>query len=270
MRIGLLAGMITATIAYGTEAAEGQSADDSHGFDKQAYAQTEEDGLSGVLKLAKRQLARLKAIDNYSCTLVRRQRVGGELQEYEYIYLKLRHTPFGYNAYYLRPSNKFKGREVVYVDGENDNLAAVVRTFSGVARGHFHWRREVLQNIPPDSSLGIKAVTETLVELLGRRAGVGETKVVLHENAEIQGRPCTCIEVVHATRQNHERVHKIHIFIDDELNVLTRFVLYGWPSESGGRPQLLEEHTSLHLELDKGFDGFEFVIPKPVDRTNQE
>ena len=65
-----------------------------------------------------------KNIFDYTATLVKRERIDGVLGVHEYIYIKVRNakpaTPFSAYMYFLKPAIA-KGREVIYVDGENQN-----------------------------------------------------------------------------------------------------------------------------------------------------
>ena len=112
-------------------------------------------------------------IQDYSCTLVRRERVGGVLQDFEYIRAKVRHrrtrggaevVPFSVYLHFLAPKN-VQGREVLYVDGKNEGRMFVRR---GGERLSF-----VKTSIFPDSDLAMQdnryPVTEFGFENLVRR-----------------------------------------------------------------------------------------------------
>src|SRR5688572_28469945 len=63
-------------------------------------------------------------VKDYTCTLVKRERVDGKLTEHEYMFTKVRHEPFSVYMYFLKPEDT-TGREVIYVTGQNDvNLIA--------------------------------------------------------------------------------------------------------------------------------------------------
>ena len=76
-----------------------------------------------------------KSVRDYTATLVKRERVDGELQPYEYIYLKVRNpkpqVPFSVYMYFLKPAEA-KGREVIYVDGRDENKMLVHEGGGGI------------------------------------------------------------------------------------------------------------------------------------------
>ena len=73
-------------------------------------------------------------VRDYSCTLVKQERVEGELGEVQNIAMKVRNEPFSVYMRFLKP---FQGREVLYVNGQNNNEMFVLEA---------GWKRTVLGN----------------------------------------------------------------------------------------------------------------------------
>src|SRR5690606_10571145 len=84
--------------------------------------------LDPALDMARKGLERIRAeIRDYTCTVAKRERVGDVLGDYEYMLAKIRNrktvdgrvvTPFSVYLYFLKPA-EIKGREVIYVEGQN-------------------------------------------------------------------------------------------------------------------------------------------------------
>ena len=83
--------------------------------------------LDKALKMARESLAHIERdVADYTCTLVKRERVSGELLDHEFMTCKVRHeraadgrsVPFSVYLAFRKPDH-MRGREVVYVDGEN-------------------------------------------------------------------------------------------------------------------------------------------------------
>ncbi|HVT30638.1 MAG TPA: DUF1571 domain-containing protein, partial [Lacipirellulaceae bacterium] len=68
-----------------------------------------------ALKISEAEIDR--NIHDYSCTFAKRERVDGELGDYQIILLKVMQQPF---SVYMRFQQPYSGREVVYVAGQND------------------------------------------------------------------------------------------------------------------------------------------------------
>ncbi len=206
---------------------------------------------------------------DYTATIVKRERIGGELQDHEYIFAKIRHersangrvqTPFSVYLYFVKPS-KVKGREVIFVNGRNNNklfaheggvLGLVTVSLdpeSGLAmRGQRY----------PITEIGIDNLVRKLVEVAENDMKYGECEVKTHQGAKINGRSCTCLEVTHPVRRTNFRFHKAQVFIDDELGIPIRYAAYDWPKKAGGSPPLLEEYTYLNLKLNVGLTDADF------------
>ena len=58
-------------------------------------------------------------IKDYSCTMVKRERINGKLNDQEFMFLKVRHEPFSVYMYFLGPE-KLRGQEAIYVEGKNN------------------------------------------------------------------------------------------------------------------------------------------------------
>ncbi|NIN07620.1 MAG: DUF1571 domain-containing protein, partial [Planctomycetales bacterium] len=201
-----------------------------------------------VIKMAYDGLQRIdREIQDYSCTLVKRERINGELGPHQYIYTKVRHEPFSVYMHFIAPS-EMKGREVIYVAGQN----------GGKLRAHEAqgWKSKFgMVSLEPDSRLamlgqrypvtmtGVRIMTQRLVEVAEHDTQFGECEVNILQGGKINDRPCTCIQSVHPFPRKHFRYHMARVFIDEELQIPVRYAAYQWPAKPGGQPLLDEEYT---------------------------
>ena len=71
-----------------------------------AQAATGAHPLQPALDLAQQGLAKINAnIRDYSCTIVKRERIDGKLGEHEYMFAKIRSQPFSVYLYFLGPDS---------------------------------------------------------------------------------------------------------------------------------------------------------------------
>ena len=71
--------------------------------------------LEPALAVAQRGLDQLRTtIKDYSCTVVKRERIDGKLGDHQYLFAKIRHEPFSVYLYFLAPDD-VKGQEVIFV-----------------------------------------------------------------------------------------------------------------------------------------------------------
>ena len=229
---------------------------------------TEEHPLVPVLKIAERGLKRIDAeVQDYSATLIKKERVRGRLTDNQYLFVKVRHQPFSVYISFLAPED-FKGREVIYVDGQNGN-----KLLAHEGRG---WKARIgMVSLKPESPLamegqrypitmmGMRTLTQRLMEVGQEDLRYDEVKVDTYEGTKINGRVCTCVQATHPIPRKHFRYHIARIFIDDELQMPVRFEAFLWPSKKGGKPVLVEQYTYVNIKLNNGFTDSDFDPQNP-------
>jgi hypothetical protein len=223
--------------------------------------------LMPALRWAYDGLGNIEKIQDYSATLVKRERIGGKVGEYEYMFIKVRHKPFSVYMYFLAPS-EIKGQEVIYIEGQNNgNLWAhtvgVRDTMFGTVSLPPNGLIAMHNQRYPLTELGILNMIRRLVEVGEQDIKYGECEVKFFKGAKINTRTCTCIQVTHPVPRRNFLFHLARIFVDDELNVPLRYESYSWPKEPGGQPELDEEYTYLNLKLNNGFSDADFDTKNP-------
>ncbi len=221
--------------------------------------------LMPVLRWATAGLAQMQAnVRDYSATLVKRERVSGKLNDYEYLFVKIRQKPFSVYMYFLGPAN-LKGREVIYVDGQNNgNLWAHTTGVQDTLVGTLSLKPDGMIAMQgqryPLTEIGLVNLTHRLIEVGQKDANYGECEVKFFPGAKINNRLCTCIQATHPVPRRNFLYHLARIFVDDELNIPIRYESYDWPKERGAAPDLLEEYTYLNLKVNQGFSDSDFDI----------
>jgi len=219
--------------------------------------------LEPALEMARRGLAGIQAnIQDYSCTVVKRERIDGKLGEHEYMFAKIRQRPFSVYLLFLGPDS-VKGQEVIYVDGRNDgnmlaHAGSGVRAMVGMVSLKPQSMLAMAGNRYPITELGVENLTKRLVEVAEHDKHFGECDVNFYPNAKVNGRICTCIQVTHPVPRRNFRFHLARVFIDDELMVPIRYEAYDWPQEQGGQPVLMEEYTYMNVKINNGFTDADF------------
>jgi len=232
-----------------------------------APAQSNEHPLMPALRWAYSGLSNIEKISDYSATVAKRERVGNQISDHEYMFVKVRHQPFSVYMYFLAPAN-IKGQEVIFVEGQNNGLMwahtvglrdTLVGTVSLKPDGVIAMRGQRY----PITELGILNLVRRLIEVGEQDIKYGECEVKFFKGAKINDRVCTCIQVLHPVPRRNFLFHLARIFVDDELNVPIRYEAYDWPKEAGGKPELIEEYTYLNLKLNNGFTDSDFDIRNP-------
>lgn len=225
-------------------------------------------------------------VRDYSCRLIKRERIGGELQKHQFIQVKMRCEqkgeddvvrPMAVFMQYLAPGS-IKGRKVLYVDGQNDGMMEVVKG----GRAFKYVKLEIDPNGKaarresnyPITDVGfdkvIERLTQRVTDDIENDPHATNTEVSHFRNARVNDRVCTHIRVVHPKPGDGFEFHKASLYVDDELNVPIRLVVYDWPQGESEKPPLIEEYTYVDLKLNIGLtdDDFSRAIldssPNPV------
>lgn len=242
-------------------------AQDAPASGERFQSQPGEHPLMPALRWAYSGLPAVESLNDYSMTMVKRERIDGKVGDYEYMFVKIRHKPFSVYMYFLGPPAA-KGQEVIYVEGKNDGKMLahtvglrdkLIGTVSLKPDGVIAMQG----NRYPITEIGLANMVKRLVEVGEEDIKYGECEVQFFEGAKINGRSCTCIQVVHPTPRSNFRFHLARIFVDDELNVPVRYESYDWPKETGGEPELLEEYTFLDIKFNCGFTDADFDTKNP-------
>jgi hypothetical protein len=234
--------------------------------------------LDPALDLARNGLETIRSsVDDYTCTLVKRERINGTLGDYEYMFTKIRNrkvedgevvTPFSVYMYFLKPTG-VKGREVLYVEGQNDDK--LIAHEGGTAGKYLPtvWLRPtgmiaMRNQLYPLTDVGLENLVLKLIERgeKEKKTVSQNCEVTFKDGAKINGRSCRLLQITHAKPAEHVEFHKAQIFIDDAFQLPVRYVAYGFPQSQDGKLPVLEEYTYLNLKINVG------LSEKDFDHTN--
>ena len=223
--------------------------------------------LMPALRWAKEALQQIEKIDNYTATLIKRERTSGRMGPTESLFIKVRQKPFSIYAISLGPQS-MKGQEALYVESANN----------GKMWAHGVGLRGLLGTLPIDptsqlamegqryplTEIGILRLTKRLIEVADSDMKYGECTMKWIDHVKINDRPCRCIEVVHPQPRDNFIFHIARIFVDDKLNLPIRYERYDWPSAPGGRLSLMEEYTYLDIKGNAGLTSADFDVRNPA------
>jgi Protein of unknown function (DUF1571) len=230
--------------------------------------QVAEHPLAGALRIAEKSMDNInKNVKDYTCTMIKRERIDGEVTDPEYMYVKVRHQPFSVYLNFLKPADE-QGREVIYVEGRNNGKMTAhegsgLKARFGAVDLNPTSAMAMKGNKYPITQLGVKNLVRRLLEVGTQDMKYGECDVTYRKNAKVNDRVCTIIEVTHPVPRRNFIFHKALIYVDDELNLPIRYEAYTWPKTQGGRPELDEEYTYLNLKVNVGLTDADFEPANP-------
>ena len=215
--------------------------------------------LMPALRHAKTCLEKAQEMSGYECTFSKKEVVGNELIS-QTMKMKVRHEPFSVYMYFTEPS---KGREVIFVEGKNDNklqvhetgLAALIGTLSLAPEDS----RVMAENRYPITRAGLKKMLESLVQQWEEETKYGETEVKYFQDAKVGDYKCRVIESSHPQPRKQFKFHMTRLWIDEKSGLAVRVQQFGFPKKKDAKPPMLEDYafTSIKPEVrlsDRDFD----------------
>ena len=235
--------------------------------------------LAPALKLALSNYGHIEAnIRDYSCLLIRRERVNGRLGPHEYIQAKIRHerrqdnrivVPFSVYLKFLGPAS-VKDREVLYVAGRNEGRMRARR--GGPRFGYITaWLSPdsdvaMKNNRYPLTDIGVKHLVRRLIVLARQELGRNVCQVTFAKDARIDGRDCMCIDVVRPMPGDSTCTQHVRIFVDDKLGIPIHYESHRSRSGDEGPFELVEQYTFRELRLNVGLTDRDFDVDNPQYR----
>jgi hypothetical protein len=232
--------------------------------------------LDSAIELATKGLETIRAeVRDYTCTLVKRERIKGVLQDTSWMLTKIRNRQivdgkivknFAVYLYFSKPAD-VEGREVLYI--ENENGGKLIGKEGGL-KGKLIpavWLKPdapiaMMGNLYPITDIGLENLVVKLIERAQREKKVGDCEVKTLKGAKINERVCTLLQVKHPEKKPDYDFFLAQIFIDDELQLPIRYAAFGWP-DAGKQPPVLEEYTYLNLKVNPGLADAEFDPNNP-------
>jgi hypothetical protein len=202
-------------------------------------------------------------VRDYMGTLVKQERVAGQLQPEQFITLRVRQQPFSVYLKWLGPKG-FDGQEADYVAGKNNGRMRAKAAGLAGAVGFV----SVEPNDPRAMRQSRHAITETgighLIETIARGYQVerslppNQVQTRFADYA-FQQKPCTRMETVHLMNNGQFYCYRCVVYFEKEQKLPVRFEAYDWPA-AGGNPQgeLLECYSYIDLKFNVGLTDAAF------------
>lgn len=235
--------------------------------------------LQFILDFARAAQQRIDAeVRDYTCVLVKRERVDGRVGNYQYMVAKVRHqrkegdrviAPFSVFIRFLKPE-RMEGREVIYVEDQNQGDL--------IARRGGRRSPNVTVQLPPTSpmamdgnrypitEIGFRNLTRRIIEVLEQEQQYNDGVIEIFPDAKVDGRDCTHFRLTHAQRRPDLTYHMAELSVDDELEVPVYFRSFDFPAQEGEKPRLLEEYYYKRVKLNVGLQDLDFDIKNPAYR----
>lgn len=226
-----------------------------------------EHALKSALDLAEESRKALDDVKDYSALFTKREMLNGRLLS-QSMELKIREKPFSVYLKFLEPH---AGREVIYVEGANQGKFLVheegVRALAGTVALSPTSADAMAENKYPVTRLGMRKLVDAIIDQWEEAAKVDhDNKVKFFPKAKLGDVQCTAIEVSHAEPQPEFKFKLTRLFIDKDSKLPVRVEQYGWPTQAGQDPPLVEEYTYSKVKVNVGLTDEDFSTKNPKYR----
>jgi hypothetical protein len=214
------------------------------------------------LRLVTEAARAYQGVTDYTCTLVKQERVKGQLQPENVIQMKFRNQPFSVYMRWLAPK-QFVGQEVCFVKGRNNDMMRVHPT--GIGGGLLGWIN-VAVNDPRTLEHSRHTITEAgMYNMMGRiyrdwtkDRQDGKTQARIAEY-EYDHRPCTRVEVFRTAYDAQAYCYRVVVFFDKQNHLPVRMECYDWPRPGGTQGgELIEAFSYVNVQLNAGLNDAAF------------
>jgi hypothetical protein len=201
---------------------------------------------------AKKAMADVK---DYSCVLVKKERMGDKAPVENVIALKVRAEPFSVNLRWVEPK-ALAGQEACYVAGKNDGK---MRVKSAGLLGNLGFlsldaddARAKATSKHAISESGLANLIEQFAAGWEKDRKLNLTKVRLGDY-EFNKRKCTRVEATQSENPNNQFLfQRCVVFFDKETHLPIRVECYDWSAKEGQPGELVEMFSYVNLRLNVG------------------
>ncbi|HEY7327957.1 MAG TPA: DUF1571 domain-containing protein [Gemmataceae bacterium] len=196
-------------------------------------------------------------VRDYTCLLIKRERMNGKLPPDNVMEMKVRTQPFSVYLRWLQPRNE-AGQEVCYVDGKNDGKMRVhpkgvigsVAGFVSLDPNDPRARQTSKRNI---TEAGIGNMIERFARAWEHERRLNLTRQVQVAEYEYNRRRCNRVEITHPDNANGQFLYyRDIIYFDKETHLPIRLEFYDWPRQAGDPGQLVEVYSFANMRLNVG------------------
>ena len=227
-------------------------------------AETGEHPLIKAIAFAETCLEKVEALPGYEATFFKKEVVGSSMVSHK-IGLKIRHKPF---SVYLHFENPYEGREVIYVEGQNNGkLIAHEAGLLSIAGAMELAPTDTLamsENRHPITSIGIAKMLRIMIDRWKGETKYGETDVKYFPQAKLGSMTCRVVESSHPRPRRQFTYHKVRLWVDTASGFPVRMQTFGFPKTAGAEPPVLEDYIFMNLKTDVQLTDADF------DRNNEK
>lgn len=211
---------------------------------------------------------------HYTATFCKQERLDGELSDVQLIELKVRHRPF--STYMKWKTGGDKGRELLYVEGQNDGdmivkLGGLKGRFLPALKLNPNGSTAMEESRYPVTSAGLLGVAKMVAEYrMNDLEHVEGVRCRMVDNQDCEGRDCCYFCIEYDSPSISKVYRKSEIYVDKEFSVPICVTNYTWP-ENGedADDETFDEKTLIEFYKFSNINFEQQLADIDFDRTNK-
>ncbi len=239
-----------------------------------------EPSMAELVQLAQQLLDQMRSeVQDYSATLVKRERIGGVLAPETRMEIKIRNPQLATDVAHGETSAKQlsvylkfaqpdsqRGREVIWEGGKRENkLIAHESGFLNLMSVQLKPDSTLAMrgNKYPITEIGLMRLLEKMLEKIDRNVDLSRCRIETRENQRVGDRECRLFQVTQPRSIAGADFYIAQFFLDTERQLPLRYAAFLWPEKEGDPPPLEEEYTYLDLQTNVGLSDADFDPKNP-------
>lgn len=215
-----------------------------------------------ALRIIAQARAAYQAVQDYTCTFVKHEVIGGQLQPENVLAMKVKAQPFSVHFKWQAPK-ALEGQECCYVTGKHNGIlrgkSPGVLGVIGFVNVALTDPQVVNSSRYPITDAGIGHLIERLAKRWPEEKARQRT-VLTVRNYEISGKRCARVETVNPNSQPGEFFcYRSVIYFDHETKLPIRAELYDWPKADSPTGAFLESYNYVNLKLNVSLTDKDFA-----------
>ena len=232
-------------------------------FADESASKATEHPLVPALAHARSCMENVQKLSGYESKFTKTEVVGKQTIS-QTIRIKVRHEPF---SVYMHFEDTHAGREVIFVEGRNNNnllvheagFASLIGTLELAPTSS----QAMAENRYPITKAGIQQMMEAVIEQWEAETKYGETEVKYFEDAKIGNMKCRVIESSHPQPRKQFTFHMTRVWIDEKSGLPVRVQQFGFPAKSGAKPPVIEDYTFADIKAEVRLTDRDFDTKNP-------
>ncbi len=202
-------------------------------------------------------------MDGYEATFIKNELIGRKLLSSQMV-VKVRHAPFSVYMKFVTPHD---GREVIFVEGQNDGKLLAHETgfasLVGTVALQPSERRAMEENRHPITSFGLRNLAEGVFSKLLEDATTNAATVNLFPQSKIGEVACKTIEINYAKPTQTRQYQTARLYIEQATSLPIRIQNYTFAQRRNEQPALVEDYFYTAIKTNVALVAQDFDVNNP-------